>query len=286
MSTVSHLKLTVLVEDTKSNGNPYLTAKHGLSLLAEVMRDDLKLKILIDTGPPVDLALKNAYNMGIDLKNLDAIFITHGHYDHVGGLPEILKVNDHPTPVIAHPQIFHPKLMLKPKLRYVGPHFDESALKANGGIPVLSRGPVKIMDGVVTSGEIARETPFEEVSGFWTLKDGMLVEDLMLDDQALYINVEGRGLVVISGCAHAGIVNTIRQAKKMTGLDHIYAIIGGFHLSTSEDERIKKSIDEMEQTDPEAIHPCHCTGLKAIHLLSDRFKSRCRPICTGDTVKL
>ncbi|MBS7629457.1 MBL fold metallo-hydrolase, partial [Candidatus Bathyarchaeota archaeon] len=168
MGGVSHLRLTVLVEDSKSNERFNLTAKHGLSLLAEVMRGSLKLRILIDTGPPVDSALKNAYAIGIDLKNIDAIFITHGHYDHTGGLLEFLKANDHPTPVVAHPQIFRPILMLKPKLRYVGTTFDESTLRANGGMPILSRGPVDIMDGVSTSGEIVRETPFEEVSGYWT----------------------------------------------------------------------------------------------------------------------
>ncbi|MEM3381296.1 MAG: MBL fold metallo-hydrolase [Candidatus Bathyarchaeia archaeon] len=286
MNGVSQLKLAVLVEDSKNNENLHLTAKHGLSLLAEAKRGSLKLKILIDAGPPIDSALKNAYAMGIDLKNIDAIFITHGHYDHVGGLPEILKVIDHPTPVVAHPQIFHPKLILKPKLRYVGPNFDESTLKANGGTPVLSRDPVDIMDGVSTSGEIIRETPFETVSGFWTLDNGRLVKDLMLDDQALYVKVEGKGLVIISGCAHAGIVNTIRQAKKISGLNQIYAIIGGLHLSTSDDERIRKSVDEIERVAPEVIYPCHCTGLKAISFLLEIFENRCIPIRTGDTVKL
>ncbi|MBS7629517.1 MBL fold metallo-hydrolase, partial [Candidatus Bathyarchaeota archaeon] len=159
-------------------------------------------------------------------------------------------------------------------------------LRANGGMPILSRGPVDIMDGVSTSGEIVRETPFEEVSGYWTLDYDKLVEDLMLDDQALYVKVEGKGLVIISGCAHSGIVNTIIQAKKTSGVDHIYAIVGGLHLTTSNDERIRKSVDEIERMDPKIIHPCHCTGLKAISFLLERFENRCKPICTGDIVEL
>ncbi|MGQ9543548.1 MAG: MBL fold metallo-hydrolase [Candidatus Bathyarchaeia archaeon] len=285
-NSVDNLRVTVLVEDSASIENPNLVAKHGLSILVEAIGAGLNLRILMDAGPPADLALRNASIMGIDLKNIDAIFISHGHYDHAGGLLEVLKIIGRPTPIIAHPRIFQPKIIFKPKLTYIGPQFDEATLKVAGGIPILCRGPVKVSAGVSTSGEIARETRFEKVKGFWTLEDGQLVEDPILDDQALYINVRGKGLVVISGCAHSGIVNTLRHIQRVAGVDSLYAIIGGLHLAKAEDEKIRMSIDEVERLNPKAIYPCHCTGLKAIHYLLERFKDRCRPICTGDTIEL
>ena len=114
----------------------------------------------------------------------------------------------------------------------------------------------------------------------------MSSEDYMFDDQALYINIENKGLVIISGCAHAGIVNTIKYGQKIMGVDHIFAVVGGFHLKDANDERIKSTVNELITLNPEIIAPCHCTGSKAINQLLKAFKNNCYILKTGGSLKL
>jgi 7,8-dihydropterin-6-yl-methyl-4-(beta-D-ribofuranosyl)aminobenzene 5'-phosphate synthase len=108
----------------------------------------------------------------------------------------------------------------------------------------------------------------------------------MPDDQALILNLGDEGIVVVSGCAHAGIINTIRHAQKLMGVKRIHAVVGGFHLVDSKEERIKATIDDLTEIDPRFIYPCHCTGSKAIQRLTETFKKRCRRLGTGDTIRV
>jgi len=283
--SVERLRITVLVEDSTSMEKPDLVAKHGLSLLVET-KADVNSKILMDTGPLPDIALQNVDIVDADLQEVDAIVISHGHYDHAGGLLKVLKRIRRPTPVVAHPKIFYPKFVLKPNLRFIGLDFDQQSVGDAGGVLVLARNPVNIANGVITSGEIARETTFEKPEQFMTVEDERFIEDPILDDQALFVNIRDRGLLVITGCAHAGIINTVRHAQKITGVKAIHAIIGGFHLAKADDKRIQASIQELEKIKPQSIYPCHCTGSETIHRLLDSFGDRCKPIHTGDAFEL
>jgi 7,8-dihydropterin-6-yl-methyl-4-(beta-D-ribofuranosyl)aminobenzene 5'-phosphate synthase len=242
-------------------------------------------RILMDTGPPPNIALHNAIAMRARLRELDAIVISHGHYDHIGGLLQILKRSSRFIPVVAHPKVFGPKYAFKPNLQFIGPGFDQPSVKAAGGVLVLARNPVMITAGVTTSGEIARETDFEKTEGFWTIEDDRFVEDAMNDEQALLINVKDKGLVVITGCAHSGIINTVRQAQKTSGVADLYGVVGGLHLEKAGDTRIKQSVDELSRIDPKVIYPCHCTGSKVIRRLFD-LRRNCTRIQTGDTLEL
>jgi len=284
--SVEKLRITVLVEDSVSMEKPDLIAKHGLSFLVEASAAGAISRILVDAGPPLDIALQNADTINADLREVDVIVISHGHYDHAGGLLKILERVDRPVPIAAHPRIFSPKFVCRPSLRFIGLEFDQSSVRSAKGVLLLGRNSVKILDGVVTSGEIARENAFEKAGGFWTVEDGCFIEDPIIDDQALFVNVKDKGLVVITGCAHSGIVNTVKHAQKITGTNNVYAIVGGFHLAKSNDERIQLSIDELSRVNPKSIHPCHCTGFKAIHRLAEVFKDRCKPIQTGDIIEL
>jgi len=285
MLPVDRVRLSVLAEDTVNKRRSHLVAKHGLSLLVETTVAGASTRILMDAGPPPNVALRNATAMRARVRELDAIIISHGHYDHIGGLLQILKRSNRRIPIVAHPKVFGPKFAFKPNLQFIGPDFDQSSVKAAGGILVLARNPVMIAAGVTTSGEIARQTEFEKTEGFWTVEDDRFVEDPMNDEQALLINVKDKGLVVITGCAHSGIINTLKQAQKMSGVDDIYAVVGGLHLQNAADARIKQTVDEFSKFDPQVIYPSHCTGSRVIDRLRE-LRRDCRRIQTGDTLEL
>jgi 7,8-dihydropterin-6-yl-methyl-4-(beta-D-ribofuranosyl)aminobenzene 5'-phosphate synthase len=283
---IEGLRLMVLLEDSVSMDRPDLTAKHGLSFLIETSMAGISSKILMDVGPPPDIALQNADIINADVAKVNAIVISHGHYDHAGGLLEILKRIGRPIPIVAHPRVFNPKFVLKPNLKFIGPEFDQSSVRAAGGILLLARNPIKIANGVTTSGEVARETLFEKTEEFWTVEDEHFIKDPIIDDQALFIDLKDKGLVVITGCAHSGIINTVKHAQKITGINHVYAIIGGLHLAKADEDTIQASINELLRINPKSIYPCHCTGSKAIHNLLNSFLDRCKPIQTGDVIEL
>jgi 7,8-dihydropterin-6-yl-methyl-4-(beta-D-ribofuranosyl)aminobenzene 5'-phosphate synthase len=288
MPSVENLRITVLVEDSTSMERPDLIAKQGLSFLIETSVAGSDSRILMDTGPPPDIALRNAETIDVEMRKLDAIVISHGHDDHAGGLLKILERVGQPTLVIAHPRALDPKFEKpgrKRGLKYVGAGFDQISIRAAGGVPLIANNPVSIVDGVVTSGEVTRETTFEKVEGFWTVEDERFIEDSIIDDQALLINIQGRGLVIVTGCTHSGIVNMIRHAQKVTGMSEVYAIVGGLHLTKASDDRIRATIEELARINPVSIYPCHCTGSEVTYRLLNSFGDRCRPIRTGDTLE-
>jgi 7,8-dihydropterin-6-yl-methyl-4-(beta-D-ribofuranosyl)aminobenzene 5'-phosphate synthase len=190
------------------------------------------------------------------------------------------------VPVIAHPKIFDPKLKMKPHLKFIGTPCKPSDIEFAGGVPLLAAGPVQIANGITTTGEVQRTTAFEKVRGFWTVYNGSFVEDIMLDDQDLLINLENKGLVVVAGCAHSGIINAIKHAQNITETNRVYAVLGGFHLMNANNERIQATVEELKKLDPHFIGPCHCTGVKATKIVIEALGDRCRPLHTGDIIKL
>lgn len=285
MSQADGMRLTVLVDDSKNPIRPELTAKHGLSFFIELKDGGHTTNLLMDTGPSADTVLQNAQKLDIDLRKVDSIVLSHGHYDHTGGLLGILEHIRNKVPVVAHPEALSLKFVVKKRLKKAGITFQVSELKKSSGILTLKRGPTSIAPGVLVSGEIERASPFEEVKRFKTMKEGKLVDDYMPDDQALFVTIRGKGLVIITGCAHAGLINTVRQAQKMTGSSGVHAVIGGFHLASASVERVKATIDELRKTGIKFIMPCHCTGEAAITKFFEVFSSKCRQLKTGDIVE-
>lgn len=283
---VDKVKLTVLVEDSVDMDKPSLLAKHGVSFFVEAETGDVKVTTLMDVGPSSDVVIHNVDEMGIDLRKTDAILLSHGHYDHVGSLIEMLKRIEKPVPVIAHPNIFNPKFKVKPCLRFIGASFKPPDVEAAGGVLLYASNPVTIAEGIIASGEIERRLAFEKVKGFWTVGGGRFVEDTLLDDQALIIHVKNKGLVVVAGCAHSGIINTIRHAQKVIGTDRVFAVLGGFHLAKADDKRNQATLNELIKLDLKFVGPCYCTGQKTVNRLSEAFGDHCHSLRTGDVVEL
>jgi len=282
---VKNVEITVLIEDSNSSAKPHLKAKHGLAFFIKAKIDDNEVTIMMDTGPTPEDLLHNVDTMGINLQNVDVIALSHAHYDHTGGLIEALKQMKKRVPVIAHPTLFGPKLKIMPHLKLIGTPFKSSDVESVGGVPLLATDPVKIADGITTTGEVPRTTAFERVRGFWTVHNRRFVEDIMLDDQSLVIDVENKGLIVVSGCAHSGIINTIKHAQKITDNSRVYAVLGGFHLWNAENKKIQATVDELEKIDPKFIGPCHCTGKKATKKIAETFGDRFHPLHTGDIIE-
>jgi 7,8-dihydropterin-6-yl-methyl-4-(beta-D-ribofuranosyl)aminobenzene 5'-phosphate synthase len=281
------LKLWVVVEDSASLSNSLVWAQHGLCLFLEIaLGAKGTMNLLLDAGNSAKVTLHNLDALRLNPRSLDFIVLSHGHYDHTGGLLGVLKRAGKRTPILAHPEIFRPKLKITPFLKFIGPPFTSQEAEAVRAVMLYSRSSTALTNGVMTTGEIQRDANFEKVEGFRTVMEDELMEDVMVDDQALVVNIQNKGLVVITGCAHSGIINTILQAQKLSGVQDIYAIVGGFHLHGASEKRLDSTVDELLKLNPQVLLPGHCTGTNAVCRLLQAFEDRCKPLAAGDVIDL
>jgi 7,8-dihydropterin-6-yl-methyl-4-(beta-D-ribofuranosyl)aminobenzene 5'-phosphate synthase len=261
------IKVTTLSENTAKAG---FLAEWGISMLVEVDG----MKVLFDTGESIS-TVHNAQLLGVDLLAIDRIVLSHGHADHTGGLREVLRRAGQKE-VIAHPAVWGKKyghLKGEPE-RYIGIPFVREGLEALGASFNLSAEPVKLSDRVMTTGEIPMVTDYEEIDLDSSVREGDRQEpDNLADDLALIIDAEF-GLVVILGCAHHGIVNTLRHAQKLTGKELIYAAIGGTHLLYASEERLVKTAAALQEMGVQYLGVSHCTGFAASAYLAHEFGDR------------
>ncbi len=247
---------------------PPLIAEHGLSLLVRVFENGKPHSFLLDAGWSATGVLHNLKELEINTNEIEAVILSHGHMDHHGALKGILKLIDKPIPVIVHPDVFLKKrfLLLPEDRKILFPILDEKKLKEAGARIIKSKEASFLAQNLIlVTGEIERTTPFEKgIPNAFVDKEGIIERDFIQDDQAIIIHLRGKGLVVITGCAHSGIINTVRYAQKVTGIDPVYAVIGGFHLSGTKFEPvISPTLQEMKRINPFVISPMHCTGFKA-----------------------
>jgi 7,8-dihydropterin-6-yl-methyl-4-(beta-D-ribofuranosyl)aminobenzene 5'-phosphate synthase len=288
MSTLGYLdriKIMTVAEDSVLYDSPFW-GQHGVSFLLEAYKDNIKRNILVDVAQNPEALLHNMKLMDINPSIIDAIVLTHCHYDHTQGLVEILRmIGKKNLPVIAHPEIFRLNFIVEPYLRHVGVMGSESKekIKESGGTLYLTRDPLQIIPGLITTGEVKKQTDFEEVGiPLKTItSDGKVVEDKMKDDISVIANIENKGIVIITGCSHAGIVNIVKHSIELTGVKKIKAIIGGLHLIEAPMERIKKTVEALSKLDIDFISAGHCTGFEAQVELYKAFGKRFSPLHTG-----
>jgi 7,8-dihydropterin-6-yl-methyl-4-(beta-D-ribofuranosyl)aminobenzene 5'-phosphate synthase len=260
------IQITTLSENTAGRMN--LLAEWGLSILIETDG----YKILLDTGQSFSAAY-NAITLGINLSQVDKIVLSHGHLDHIGGLLHILKMVKGKVEVIAHPDIWALKYARRPERaeEYIGVPFSKEAAETLGASFNLTKEPVWISENIVTSGEIPMITEYEKIDPIlYVKKKGVLKPDPLWDDQALFIKSE-KGLIIILGCAHRGIINTIRHAQKLTGVEPVHAVIGGTHLISASPQRMDLTIAELLSFGIRRLGVSHCTGLPASAMLAQTF---------------
>jgi len=246
----THIRVTALVDNVVYSEDPIL-AESAISLFIEVEREGRITRILFDTGLTGDPLVRNSKLLGVDLSQVDFVIVSHNHYDHTGGLLKALKEIGRKVPIVMHPEIFEPKYMII------------TEVVDAGGMPVFSRNPVLLTTNIMTTGEIERIAEFEKTSGFYMVKDGEFVKDKLADDQALIVKMDDESVVVFTGCAHSGVVNTVHHALKLTNSKKVRAIIGGFHLMDADEERIEKTAQILREIGPDIVAPMHCTGFKA-----------------------
>jgi 7,8-dihydropterin-6-yl-methyl-4-(beta-D-ribofuranosyl)aminobenzene 5'-phosphate synthase len=261
------IKITTLSENSATRA---CLGEWGLSMLVEA---DGR-KVLFDTGAGT-AALHNAQLLGVDLAGVTTIVLSHGHHDHTGGLLGVLRLGGKKE-VIAHPAVWGRKYGAfggGPK-RFNGISFNREGLESLGASFKLTTGAVRLSANMTTTGEIPMVTDYEAVEKYLYIRDGDRFEqDPLADDLAMVIDTEF-GLVVILGCAHRGIVNTLRQAQKVTGKELIYAAIGGTHLVHASRGRLEKTAADLEEMGVQYLGACHCTGFNASAFLAGRFGAR------------
>jgi 7,8-dihydropterin-6-yl-methyl-4-(beta-D-ribofuranosyl)aminobenzene 5'-phosphate synthase len=290
---IRDLKVTTLAEN--SVVPPYL-GQWGLSLLLELVdADGKRRKIVFDTGIHRESLFHNVKEMKVDLGDVDCLAISHGHHDHTAATAEVVKLAQGPK-VYAHPHTFLPRFVedRTGKRRRHGVPEGEGLeeIEQAGGEVVLSKEPAEILPSVWTTGQIPRVTAFERAlppdKGRRDLivVDGEEVDDHNLDDQALWMNVHGFGPLVITGCAHAGPVNTILHAQELGGFKEVRGLIGGTHLVGRSDGYVQQTIRELGKVGLKMISPCHCTGFKAMAKLWQAFPRQFVLNFSGRTIEV
>ncbi|MEN6307929.1 MAG: MBL fold metallo-hydrolase [Anaerohalosphaeraceae bacterium] len=270
------VQITVLVDNVARR--PDVLAEHGLSLWIEY---DGK-RILWDTGQGGVLSA-NAQSLGVDLALADVVALSHGHYDHTGGLPLVLSVAPK-ADIWLHPSATLSRFSRKETVHPVG--MPASAIESLHGKPIRwITSWTSLDEGVFLSGAIPRNNPYEDTGGAFFLDADCRIPDTLPDDQALIIECS-RGLVVVLGCAHSGVVNTLDYVHQKTGGKPVYAVIGGMHLSKASQVRLDYTVQALKKYDVQLILPLHCTGQQAVCYLRTALPGKAIPLPEGPSIKL
>jgi 7,8-dihydropterin-6-yl-methyl-4-(beta-D-ribofuranosyl)aminobenzene 5'-phosphate synthase len=269
-----------------------LVAEHGFSVLVTVSKNDTEHRILFDAGVSPDGVTENMRRLDIDASSIETIVCSHGHFDHTTGLDGLIRrLGTANLPVLIHPHFWRRRRIVIPgRDAQEIPTTSRRAL-IDAGFDVIEEGHPSFLfhRSVLVTGEVPRTTGYEPgfppqqawISGRWE------PDPLVLDDQALIVDIKDKGLLVITGCGHAGIVNICRYAQRLTKQRPLYAVMGGFHLNGPLFEPlIPQVLDDLDALAPAVIVPAHCTGWRAQHAMGARFGEAFIPNTVGTRIEL
>jgi 7,8-dihydropterin-6-yl-methyl-4-(beta-D-ribofuranosyl)aminobenzene 5'-phosphate synthase len=272
--------------------HPLPTAEHGFSVLLDVREGEKKGIVLFDTGVSRKGILNNLDAMELKANDIQAIILSHGHADHAMGLPGLMdRLGTRGLPLVLHPDAYLERKLVLPNGAEINiPPPSRTDFRRESIELVEEVGPSMLVDNMVlVSGEVARTTDFEK--GFpihYARRNAVWEADpLIMDDQCAIMNVRGKGLIIVTGCGHSGIINTIRHAQHLTGVQPIYAVIGGFHLSGRLFEPIiPATVAALKEIKPRYVMPGHCSGWSAIHQIARTMPEAFIPNSVGTTLLL
>ncbi len=271
------IRVTVLVENTVNAGG--LMAEHGLAYYLQAGEKT----ILFDTGQ-TELLIGNSRRLGIDLAGVNTVVLSHGHYDHSSGLKHVLPLSPQAR-IFLHPDALASKYVRNQdgSARSIGMIAEMAEALRNRPKVHWTTQPTEIGGGIFATGPIPRDTDFEDVGGSFYLDQVCRQPDLLWDDQALFYD-SPRGLHVILGCAHAGVINTLQHVRQIAGGKSIYAVMGGMHLLSASQRRLDYTIAALHQIGVQRIGLAHCTGFSAAAALWSAFPGKCFYCSTGSRV--
>jgi len=274
------IEITTLVDNTAKEG---FQSEHGLSFWIEYG----DRRVLFDTGQS-DIVVKNAKLLDVNLADTEAIVLSHGHYDHTGGLAAVLNIARKAN-IYLHPEALKPKFGLKDnETKAIG--MSDSAkqviLRMAGNKKVIgTKMPTEVSKGLFVTSRIPRNNSYEDVGGDFFLDSNCNKPDTLPDDQAMFFD-SPNGLIVLLGCAHAGVVNTLHYIAKLSGEKRIYTVIGGMHLLNASAERIEYTIEAFRQYDVQKIGLAHCTGNNTVKKFKNVFSDQCFVCSVGKQILL
>lgn len=292
--TTNEVSLTILpkvnlVDKIKYPGAAATRAKgeHGLSVMIKIIDGDQTQNILIDTGGLAGTIIENCKQFDVNLSEVDKMVLTHGHFDHFGSLAKVIPLLKEGCKFYLNPLCYEQffiavkrtgelvpadklamvlkeerdKFSISRKLPPLNKSMITNLANENGVKIIETNEPVKLHNGIITSGEIELVDKSETTPGVYIMKSRKeFIEHTFRDETSIYINIKDKGLVIITGCGHCGVINTIKHAQRLTGINKIYAIIGGFHEEWNSEELIEKKVEIIEQLNPEIVCGMHCTG--------------------------
>jgi 7,8-dihydropterin-6-yl-methyl-4-(beta-D-ribofuranosyl)aminobenzene 5'-phosphate synthase len=267
----------------------FLRAEHGFSALIEVDDDSGRRRVLFDAGVTPDGLIGNLDRLGIEPDTFEAIVFSHGHFDHVMGLDGVARrLGRRNMPVLLHPDFWTRRRIAGPDGAFEFPTPSRSAIEGAGFAVVEDRAPSFLLDGMLlVTGEVDRTTEFETgmppAHQAWR-EDRWVPDPMVHDDQAVILHVRDKGLVVLTGCGHSGVVNILRHAQNLTGVDHVYALLGGFHLRGG--PVVAQTVAALAAEAPDVLVPAHCTSWSAVHALAASMPAAFRPNAVGSQFTL
>src|SRR4030043_9390 len=276
-------RITILCENLV--GRLVGSGEHGFSAFIEMDQGNY----LFDTGSGRSI-VPNSLTMNKDLKSIRKIFLSHGHYDHTGGLSEVLKLKGK-IEVHAHPHVFLDRIaVLKEEdreiKRFIGIRYKKRYLESLGANFVFNTDFIEVEKGLFLTGEVPRQTTFEKSDPrLFSEMDGRTTHDLFLDDQSLILETD-KGLVLILGCAHSGMINIVSHVVNKMEKRNFHAILGGTHLDFLTPEQLEESIKSLKKMEIEKIGVSHCTGMRAAFRLHQEFGDRFFYGCVGSVLEV